>query len=327
MDAKVVSLVKTPSSRPSPLPRGRGRAAALCSDLRKQYQKQLMVLLGIAFLAVFAYYPMYGVQIAFKRLSLRQGIWASPWIGFEHFRVFLVNSFFQTTLINTLKISLTSLILVFPAPILFALLLNEVTRSWHKRFVQTVSYLPHFVSWVVVAGMVYNMLGMDGLLNNALVGLGAYRAPRLILGQPRVFLPLIILSSLWKTVGYSSIIYLSAISGIDPQLYEAAVMDGASRLRRVVSITIPCIAPTIAILFIFQCAGLLDTSFDQVYLLQNPAIISVSETIDTYAYKVGIESARFEYGAAVGLFKAIIGMALLLASNAITRRLTAHGLW
>lgn len=295
--------------------------------LLKQYQKQLMVLLGITFLLIFSYYPMYGVQIAFKKLSLKDGIWKSPWIGFEHFKIFLTNSYFGTTMINTLKISLTSLVIVFPAPIVFALLLNEVANIRYKRIVQTISYLPHFVSWVVVAGMIYNMLALDGLANNLLLLLGAIKKPTLMLGNTNVFLPMVIASSIWKSVGFSSIIYLSALAGVDPELNEAAVIDGATKLQRVWYITLPCIMPTIAILFIFACSGLLNTNFDQIYLLQNNAILTVAETLDTYAYKVGIESARFEYGAAVGLFKAAAGLILLLIANRATKALSSHGIW
>lgn len=295
--------------------------------LSLQYQKQLMVIPAIVFLIVFSYIPMYGIIIAFKHYKASEGIWGSSWIGLEHFSVFLKSSYLQVVLTNTLKISLSSLLLVFPAPIILAILLNELYGSKLRRVVQTVSYLPHFVSWVIVAGMVYNILALNGLLNNMLVALGLSKEAILFLAKGGNFVPLVIATSIWKEIGWSSIIYLAALTAVDPELHEAARIDGANRLQRALHISIPTILPTIMILFIFALSSLMNTNFEQIFLLQNQAIIDSSETIDTYVFKVGIAQGQFDYGAAVGLFNAVIGFVLLIIANRTVKKITSYGLW
>jgi len=295
--------------------------------MKLQYQKQLMVLPAMAFLFVFSYIPMYGVVIAFKQYRISAGIWGSPWVGWKHFETFLNSSYLPVVLGNTLKISISGLLFVFPAPILLALLLHELFSTKLRRIIQTVSYLPHFVSWVIVAGMVYNILALNGLLNNLLIAAGLQDKPQLFLANGGNFVPLVILTAIWKEVGWSSIIYLAALSAVDPELIDAAKIDGANRFQRMLHVSIPTIMPTIAILFIFALSGLMTTNFDQVFLLQNPAIIDSSETIDTYIFKAGIAQGQFDYGAAVGLFHAVIGFALLLIANRVVKKLTSYGLW
>ncbi len=292
-----------------------------------QYQKQLMILPAMIFLIVFAYIPMYGIIIAFKNYKASKGIWGSEWVGLQHFKLLIDSSFLEVVIRNTLKISVTSLLLVFPAPIILALLLNELRSAKFKRVVQTISYLPHFVSWVIVAGMFYNLLSADGLINNLLIAFGFQQEAQIFLAKSENFLPLVILTSIWKEIGWESIIILAALTAVDPEMHEAATIDGAGRLKRAWHISIPTILPTIVILFIFALSNLLSSNFDQIYLLQNPSIIEASETIDTYAFKVGISQGQFDYGTAVGLLKAVIGFALLLIANRTVRKLTSHGLW
>ena len=295
--------------------------------LRFQYQKILMVIPAIIFLAVFSYYPMHGIVLAFKRYKPSQGVWGSQWIGLEHFRVILKSPQLTIALGNTLKISLLNLLVVFPAPIILALFINELRSKKLAKIVQTVSYLPHFVSWVIVAGMVYNMLSANGLVNQLIRMVTGREQPIYFLSKEKIFLPLLVITSIWKEVGWESIIYLAALSGVDPQLEESAVIDGANRFQRMYHISLPAILPSIVILFIFALSNILHSNFDQVFLLQNAAIIGVSETLDTYVYKVGISQGQFDYGQAISLFKSIISVIVLIIANKVSNKVTEHGLW
>lgn len=292
-----------------------------------QYQKHLMVIPAIIFLFIFSYYPLQGYVLAFKKYKASQGIWGSHWIGFEHFRVFLSSSYLKVVLTNTLKISLLRVFIVFPMPIIFALLLNEIKSSKFVRTVQTISYLPHFVSWVIVAGMVYNMMAANGLINNFLGLFNPGREPTIFLANGKNFLPLVTFTTIWKELGWESIIYLAALTNVDPQLEEAAVIDGANRAQRMWYVSIPSILNTVMILFIMQLSRLLNTNFDQIYLLQNQAIIEQSETIDTYVYRVGLSQGMFDYGQAVNTFKAAISLILLGFANMASKKVTNYGLW
>jgi putative aldouronate transport system permease protein len=293
----------------------------------KQYQKQLMVLPAILFLLIFSYYPMYGVILAFKNFKPSLGITGSPWVGLEHFKLFLESSYLPLVMWNTIKIGICNVLIVFPAPIIFSLFLNEVRSRKFSRVVQTVSYLPHFVSWVIVAGMVYNMLATGGLFNQIAIALGITNEPILFLAKDGLFLPIVVITAIWKEIGWESILYLAALASVDPQLEESAIIDGANRFHRMWYIYIPTISPTIVILFIFALSNLLNTNFDQVYLLQNDAIIEASETIDTYVFKVGLSQGQFDYGQAVALFKSVISLALLCIANLASNKVTSYGLW
>ena len=295
--------------------------------LRFQYQKILMVIPAIIFLAVFSYYPMHGIVLAFKRYKPSQGVWGSQWIGLEHFRVILKSPQLTIALGNTLKISLLNLLVVFPAPIILALFINELRSKKLAKIVQTVSYLPHFVSWVIVAGMVYNMLSANGLVNQLIRMVTGREQPIYFLSKEKIFLPLLVITSIWKEVGWESIIYLAALSGVDPQLEESAVIDAAHSFQRMYHISLPAILPSIVILFICALSNILHSNFDQVFLLQNAAIIGVSETLDTYVYKVGISQGQFDYGQAISLFKSIISVIVLIIANKVSNKVTEHGLW
>lgn len=295
-----------------------------------QLEIQSMVIPGIVALTLFSYWPMYGVIIAFKRYNILSGIGASPWVGFQNFVSFFRDPQFWNVMRNTVGIRLLGLFLAWPVPIIFALLLNELLNHRFKRFTQTISYLPHFISWVLFGGLTLRFLSLDnGVINNALQGLGIIREPIFFMGTPSYFWWIIIYTGLIKEMGWQSIIYLSAIAGVNPELYESAVVDGAGRFRQMWSITLPSIMGTVAILLIFQVAKmlLLDDIFAQVYVLQNSLNLSRSEVIVTYVYKVGIQQARFSYAAAVGLFTNLISMSLLIIANFVSRRATGHGLY
>ncbi|RED65293.1 putative aldouronate transport system permease protein [Cohnella phaseoli] len=293
----------------------------------RQWDLQLMVIPALLFIFVFSYVPMYGILIAFKEYDIFQGFNASPWVGLANFKEFLYAPEFTTVIRNTLGISLLKLIVGFPAPIALALLLNEVKIPLFKRVVQTVSYLPHFLSWVIVSGFVATLLSADyGSLNIALEKLHLIDEPVNWLTIPNYFWTILIATGLWKGVGFASIVYLAAISGVNPDLYEAASIDGAGRFKKIYAITLPCIMPVISIFLILAIGDLLSAGFEDILLLQSDIVRDVSDVLDTYVYRVGIRNSLFSYAAAVGLFKAIISVALLTIANAIARK-SGNSLW
>lgn len=289
----------------------------------------LLALPGILYFLIFHYLPMFGIVIAFKDVSPFggiQGIIDAPWVGFKHFNRFFNSIFFWDVVENTLAISGLKILFGFPAPIIFALMLNEVMRTSFKRIVQTISYLPHFISWVVVTGLVTALLATSGgvfteFLNN-LTG-----EKWTFLTSPDHFRGILVATHVWKTVGWSSIIYLAAMSGIDPALYESAAIDGASRLQMARHITIPAISFVITILFIFEVGHILDAGFEQILLLYSPSVYRVSDIIDTYVYREGLLGLQYSFAAAVGLFKAVLSFVLILMANTIARRLGQPGIW
>jgi putative aldouronate transport system permease protein len=289
----------------------------------------LLALPGIFYFLIFHYVPMFGIVIAFKDISPFggiQGIIEAPWVGFQHFERFFQSIFFWDVVQNTLVISGLKILFGFPAPIIFALMLNEVFHSSFKRVIQTISYLPHFISWVVVTGLITALLGTSGGVVTEFLN-GATGDRWNFLTNPDYFVWLLVGSHVWKTVGWSSIIYLAAMSSIDPHLYEAATIDGANRFQMAWHITIPSIAFVIAILFIFDVGSLLDAGFEQILLLYSPAVYSVSDIIDTYVYREGLLGLKYSFAAAVGLFKAVISLILILMANALARRLGQTGIW
>lgn len=291
-----------------------------------------MALLGVLFLAVFCYAPMGGILIAFKdldyTLDVMKGLRTKPLIGFANFAKFLHDRQFANIMVNTLGMNLLSLAICFPAPILFALLINELRHPGFKRTVQTITYFPHFISWVVFGGIVLGMLSADGgIVNSVLLKLGLMDKAVAFASRPEYFWGIVILSGLMKGLGWGSVIYIAAISGVDPQLYESAVIDGANRLQMAARITIPCIAGTIIIMLLLAISGLLNSGFDQIYMLQNPLNLSRSEVLDTIIYKVGISQRRFSYTTAIGLFKSVISLLLLTVGHFCAKRLFGRGLF
>jgi len=291
-----------------------------------------MVIPAIIMIIIFSYIPMWGVLTAFQDYSPAKGFFGSEWVGFKHFKMFFNAPEFWQIMRNTIVISMLKLFIAFPAPIVLALMLNEVKNAFFKRFVQTVSYLPHFISWVIVSGFVISLLSVDnGSVNMLLQKLNIIDEPVHWLSIPEYFWSILITSGIWKEIGFGAIVYLAAITGIDPHMYEAASIDGAGRMRQLVSITIPSIAPVIIIFLILQVGQILNAGFEEILLLtnqgQNVVLRPVSETIDTYVYRVGIENYRFSYATAAGLFKGVISVGLLVIANWIARRLGNSSLW
>ncbi|RXZ82004.1 sugar ABC transporter permease [Paenibacillaceae bacterium] len=297
------------------------------SRLIRQWDIQLMVIPALILIIVFQYIPMYGVLLGFQDYNLFKGFLASPWVGFKHFAAFFNDPDFNRIIRNTIVISVLKLVIGFPAPIVLALMLNEVRKMAFKRIIQTVSYLPHFMSWVIVAGMVSSMLSTDnGSINMLLVQLRLVDEPINFLALPQYFWSILVLTDVWKGIGFGSIIYLAAIAGVNPQLYEAAAIDGASRFKQMYLITIPSILPVIVIFSILAIGNLLSAGFEDILLLANAGIREVSDVIDVYVYRIGIQNQRYSYATAIGLFKAIISVGLLAMANYAARK-SGNSLW
>lgn len=294
----------------------------------KQYQLVLMFLPAAITLALFAYAPMYGLTIAFKDFVLLKGISGSPWVGFENFRKLLTAPSFSEVFANTIKISFLRLIFGFPAPILLALLLNEVGNARFKKVVQTISYLPHFLSWVVLAGIVIQILSpSSGIVNQIIVMFGGN--PIYFVADPRYFVPMLIVTGIWKEVGWGTVVYLASITSISPELYEAATIDGAGRFQKMLHITLPALRPVVSIMFILNSGNLINAGFDQIYNLYNPAVYKVADIIDTYVYRRGLLDMKYSFSSAAGLFKNIISFALVLTTNGLVKVISGkeNGIW
>lgn len=295
-------------------------------QMKKMKLLYLMMLVPIIHLFIFHYIPIYGIIIAFKDFSPGKGIMDSPWNNFEHFKFLFTDFLFLRALKNTIVISLLKLVIGFPAPILFALLLNEIRHALFKRVAQSISYLPHFMSWVILASMVGEVLSPQrGIINYFITMFGGQ--PINFLADPQLFVPILILSDVWKEIGWGAIIYLAALSSINPDLYEAAEVDGANRFKQALHITIPSIMPIMIILFILNLGQILNVGFDQILNLYNPMVYEVADVIDTYVYRKGLEQFDFDYAAAVGLFKNVVGIVLIVGANYIIRRRSEHGIW
>lgn len=298
----------------------------LARHLRAKYQLYLMVLPALTLLICFYYIPMYGLQLAFKKYSPQMGLTGGAFVGMKYLSKF-VNSFqFWTLIKNTLSISVTSLLLCFPFPIILALVINQIRRPSSKRFVQTVAYIPHFISTVAMVGMAKVMLSPStGLWGNLYAAFGG-TAPN-VLATPSSFRWLYALIQLWQHTGWNSIIYVAALSSVDVQLYDAAKVDGANRLQQMWNIEIPCILPTIIILLILNVGHLLGAGFEMIYLLQNDANLATSEVISTYVYKIGIKSNQISYSTAIGLFNNVVNFIILISVNFISNRVTKTSLF
>lgn len=286
----------------------------------------LMLLPAIGYYAIFKYEPMTGLVLAFKKYLANCGIWGSPWVGLNNFRRIFITPDALTAISNTLQISLCRLIFEFPLPILLALLINEMRGPRLKRVYQTVYTFPHFLSWVVVGTMVTNMFAGSGTINAAIELLGGERIN--FLSNKELFRPLLYMTASWKEMGWSAIIYMATISGIDPTLYEAATVDGATRLQQTWHVTLPGIKQTIVVMFILAVGHMMDAGFDQIFNLQNSAVKSVSEIIDTYIYNITFNATpNYGFSTAVGMFKSVINFVMLLLCNGITKKISGKGLF
>ncbi|CDN43413.1 Uncharacterized multiple-sugar transport system permease YteP [Paenibacillus sp. P22] len=294
----------------------------------RQWDLQLMVIPAFILIVIFFYLPMYGTITAFQDYNIFKGISGSPWVGFKHFERFFNDPVFGRVMRNTLVISFLKLVICFPAPILLALMLNEVRSRYFKRIVQTISYLPHFLSWVIVSGLAMSILSTEnGSLNMLLQSVNLIDEPVGWLNMPEHFWSILISANVWKEIGFGSIVYLAAIAGVDPSLYEAASMDGASRFKQMFVVTLPTIMPVIIIFFILAVGNLLTAGFEDILLIgSDPVLRPVADVLETYVYRMGIESQRFSYATAVGLFKAVVSVSLLTIANLLARR-SGNSLW
>ncbi|MDR6553894.1 ABC transporter permease subunit [Paenibacillus qinlingensis] len=285
-----------------------------------------MLLPGVLFFVIFKYVPMFGISIAFQEYNPFQGFWKSDWVGIEHFQRLFEEQQFLLLLKNTLLLNLLDIFVFFPAPILFAVLLNEVQLKWFKKSVQTIVYAPHFLSWVVIVGMTVLLFATQkGSINQQLAAWGFERIE--LMTDPVYFRLVWVLQNIWHGVGWSAIIFLAALAAVNPSLYEAAVVDGAGRLRQIWHITLPALRNVIVIVFIIRLGNFMDIGFEHIYLLQNPLNLSVSDVFDTYVYRNGIAKGEFSYSAAVGLFKSIVGLVMVIGANTIAKKMGQEGVY
>jgi putative aldouronate transport system permease protein len=288
-----------------------------------RYRAYYVVFLPVAaYFIIFHYIPMYGVVIAFKTFNISKGLLGSPWADplWLNFQRAFSSQIFQRAFRNTVIISILKSIVAFPAPVVFALLLDELPFTRYKKVVQTISYIPHFISWVILGGIISKLLSPStGAVNYLITLFGGQ--PRIFMGDPSAFRPIVLISHIWQSIGWGAIVYLAAIAGIDQEQYESARIDGASRLALIRYITLPCLVPVISILFTLGLAGVLSAGFDQIFNLYNATTYSTGDIIDTYVYRVGLIGMEYGYSTAVGLFKNIVGLILVLSTNAIVRRI------
>ena len=294
-------------------------------DIKRNRMIYLMLLPVVAYFVIFKYVPLFGIQIAFKNYSPFKGIIGSPWIGLDNFKSFFESYYFVRLLRNTLLISIFDIIAGFPAPIIFALLLNEIRNKRFKSTIQTISYLPHFISTVVVGGMILDFFSRNGVVNNVLNIFGIDTIS--FMSSPEWFRPIFIGTNIWQQMGWSSIIYLAALSGVDVQLYEAATIDGANRFKQVIYVTIPSILPTVIIMLILRLGSIMTVGFEKIMLLYNPAIYDTADVISTFVYRKGILESSYSYSTAIDLFNSAINFTLLVFVNKFSKKVSETSLW
>lgn len=298
----------------------------LVRHFKREWQIYLMLAPAIIWFLTFLYTPMYGLQVAFKDYSIFKGVAGSPWIGFEHFQTLFDNDDFIRSLKNTAILSAYNLLFAFPAPIILALMFNEILNQWFKKGSQTIVYLPHFISTVILAGIVLTAFSPSAGIVNTVIGWFGVD-PIYFLSKPEWFRPIFIGSGIWQEAGFSSIVFLAAIAGVNPSLYESAVVDGASRWQMMWKITIPSILPTILIMLIIRIGNLLEVSFELVILLYQPATYVTADVVNTFIYRQGIQSGQYDLAAAAGLFNAVVAFILVMTANTISKRYSRTSLW
>ncbi|MCT4685796.1 ABC transporter permease [Vallitalea sp.] len=296
------------------------------TNLLRYWQLYIMLIPFVLFYIIFLYKPLYGIQIAFKDYSIFKGIEASPWVGFKHFSTFFNSPYFMRTLVNTFLINLYGLVFGFPLPIILALLLNEVKNKYFKNSVQTAIYLPHFISTVVVAGIVTNFLApTNGIVNIILEKLGGEKI--YFLTKPEYFRTIFTSMNIWKEAGFGTIVYLSALAGIDQNLYEAAKIDGANRWKQTLHVTMPSLVPTIVILLILKMGSILKVGYEAIILLYQPVTYKTADVISTYVYRSGIADCQYDFATAVGIFNSVVSLILVWTANRLSKRMSETSLW
>ena len=294
--------------------------------LKQNYWLYIFLIPGLLFLIIFKYIPMGGIVIAFQDYKVTRGFLGSDWVGLEHFRYLFQSTDFYRVFRNSILISIYRLVWGFPVPILLALMLNEMRSQGYKRTMQTILYLPHFISWVVVVGMVTNLLSpSSGIIDILIEAMGG--EPVSFLTSPKYFRSILVITDIWKGAGWGTIVYMAAMAGIDPSYYEAAIIDGATRFQRIWYITLPCIASTIVVMLIMRTGSILNNGFEQVYLMQNALVSEVAEIFETYTYQVGLKEGRYSFASAVGIFQSVVGCILLFITNFTAKKIGGSGLW
>ncbi len=293
--------------------------------LKVYWPLYVMAIPGIAFLIIFKFIPLAGSVIAFKDYSVFQGFIDSPWAGLKHFNKLISHPDFSRVFSNTLILGFLKLVLVFPIPVLLALMINEVRKSALKKGIQTALYIPHFLSWVIVGGILFEFFSLSGFFNIIIKWFGG--EPVLAMQESAYFRPIYVLASIWKDAGWGTVVYMAAISAIDPQLYESAMIDGASRIKQIRHITFPLILPTVMVLFLLDIGNFLDLGFDQVYNMLTPMTYNVGDILDTYVFRTGIQQAQYSFATAVGLFQSIIGFIMVFTFNKMSQKVSDGGLW
>ena len=305
----------------------RFKSGLLLKQIWKHRVVYIMLLPCVVYFILFSYVPMAGIVLAFKKYSASKGIWRSPWIGLAYFRTFFSSYDAVRLLKNTLAVGFMKTILEFPFAIILALLLNELKNGVFKKLTQTVTYLPHFLSSVIIITMVQRILAPNNGVINQIITFFGGDGSTFFLMEAKYFLPILFILDIWKNIGWDSIIYLAAISGVDPNLYEAAEMEGCGKIRKMLHITLPGIRGTIGVLFILGIGGLFSSGFDQVYLLRTPGNMALADTLDTFVVRVGLANGQFGYATAIGLLQGIVGLLLVLGSNKISKKLTDVGIF
>ena len=301
---------------------------SLKKSMTKYWQMYLLLIPVVIYYVVFKYVPMVGAQIAFRNFSFRKGIWGSAWVGFKHFERFFSSTQSISIIWNTLYLGFLTLVFCFPVPIVLALIINEIRSTRFKNVLKTVTYAPHFVSTIVVVGMLMSMCSPStGIINTLFVKLGLFKEPLYLMGSAKCFRTMYILSGIWKDSGWNAIIFISALAAVDTSLYEAAEVDGASRWQQLLHITLPGIMPTIVIMLILETGKVLNIGFEKVYAMQTDLNLSVSEVISTYTYKQGLENLEYDYATAIGLFNSVVSFILLLTVNGISKRMSETSLF
>lgn len=299
----------------------------LKKDLRRNYSLYLLIIPVLLFYTYFCYKPMYGILMSFQDFNFKLGISGSPWVGLKHFDRFFSDPYFARNIINTIKISVASIVFGFPAPIILALLINELTKKWFVKTVQTITYLPHFISLVVICGMITDFVSTNGVISNIVSLISGKPVTESLLNDPKLFIPIYVISGIWQQIGWSSIIYLAALSGVNDELYEAAEIDGAGRLVQTWSVTIPSILPTIVIMLVLRLGQLMGVGYEKIMLLTNSFNAEASEVLSYYVYKKGIQGGEYSLATAAGLFNSVINFVFVIAVNSISRKLTESSLW
>lgn len=298
----------------------------LLAHFKRFYWLYIFLIPGLVSIYLFKLRPMYGLQVAFRNFSIVKGVWGSDWVGLEHFRTLFKSVNFLRVLKNSIITSVLRLLWGFPFPIILALLLNEMKNEKYKKTLQTIMYLPHFISWVIVITMVTALLSKtNGVINTLIVAFGGEKID--FLTSTKWFRPVLISSGIWKEAGWGTVIYMAALAGVDVQLYEAAMIDGANRWQRLLHITVPCILGTVTIMLIMKMGDILSNGFEQIWLLQNAPNKEVAEVLETYSYQVGLREGRFSFATAIGFFQSVVGMIMVFLSNFLSKRMGGKGLW